>query len=74
MNPTKKALQQIANLLELTVCCAGALEKAVLESAETGKPITNRQLADLKRQAKKDVAAKFDALEALIRSLPKTQP
>ena len=69
----KDPIQRIANLLELTACTTGALEKAILESSESGKPITNRQLNKLKRQAKKDLAPAFDELENLIRSLPKSR-
>jgi hypothetical protein len=71
---TKQALQRIADLLELTMCTVSALEKAGLENAGTEQQLTNRQLNRLKRQAKVDIKATFDTLEALIRSLTTSLP
>jgi transcriptional regulator len=67
MSATKKALKEIAYILQATVCAVSALEKACLSDSEV---ITNRQLIRLRRSAKEDVKARFDRLESLIRSLP----
>ena len=70
MATTKQVLKKLAYLIEANTYTLAALEMH-LQSSESGKQITNRELNKWKQRAKKETKETFDKLEALIQSLPK---
>lgn len=67
----KKVLKQIAYQLEALSISVAALEAASLSDTLGGRQLTDKQLSDLKKKAKKEQKVVFDDLHNLIRDLKK---
>ena len=69
MSTTKQVLKKLAYHIELNAYTLAALEMHI-QSSESGKQLTNRELNRWKKFAKTEMKATFDKLETLIDSLP----
>ena len=70
MSTTKQVLKKLAYHIELNTYTLAALEMHI-QSSESGRPLTNRELNKWKKFAKTKMKGAFDKLAALIDSLPK---